>query len=144
MGTMTIGEAAARAGVSAKAIRLYEARGLLAPAERSASGHRLFTEHDIAELRFIARGKIAGLRLRDIKTVLELQRAGKTPCQHVRTALDERAKELDQILTELTTLRRRIAALQMHAQSGSQETGFCSIISGASAVQDSSQHPRTT
>lgn len=39
---LRIGELAARTGLSAKALRLYEARGLLRPDARSAGGYRLY------------------------------------------------------------------------------------------------------
>jgi len=49
---MNIGQAAARSGVPAKTIRYYESIGLIAPAERRASGYRIFSENDIRRLRF--------------------------------------------------------------------------------------------
>ena len=39
---LLIGEVAARTGVSRKALRLYEARGILPPALRTASGYRRY------------------------------------------------------------------------------------------------------
>ena len=48
--TYTIGEAAAAAGVTPRAVRLYEARGLLRSVDRSPAGYRLFDErHILAE-----------------------------------------------------------------------------------------------
>jgi DNA-binding transcriptional MerR regulator len=44
---ITVGEAARRAGVSAKAVRLYESRGILPPAERTEAGYRTYTEGDV-------------------------------------------------------------------------------------------------
>ncbi len=44
---MNIGEAAAASGVSAKMIRYYERTGLIDPAERTASGYRVYTSSDV-------------------------------------------------------------------------------------------------
>ncbi|ASU81444.1 heavy metal-responsive transcriptional regulator [Nocardiopsis gilva YIM 90087] len=126
---MTIGEAAAMSGVSPKAVRLYEQRGLLPEVRRSSSGYRLFSENHVETLRFITRARTAGLSLGDIGTVLSLQREGHAPCAHVRSALDRRLGELDGIIAELTLLRDRIRRLQDQAPDGQEpEAGFCSII----------------
>lgn len=125
----TIGQAARLAGVSAKSIRLYESRGLLPPAPRSAQGHRLFTQADVETLRFIARAKAAGLQLSEIKTVLELHRDGHTPCEQVRATLGQRLTELDTMLAELSVLRDRIQNLLQHGDAGVDPgSGFCALI----------------
>ena len=59
--THTVGAAAKAVGVSAKAIRIWEAKGLLPPAGRTEAGYRLFTDDDIEILRFIIRAKTLGL-----------------------------------------------------------------------------------
>lgn len=128
---VSIGQAAARSGVSAKAIRLYEARGLLPQTTRTATGHRLFHDEDLEVLDFIARAKSAGLRLSEIKTVLELQRAGQAPCGHVIDVLDERVAEIDSRMQSMAALRSRIVELRDQTDRGQEESGLCSILSAA-------------
>ncbi|KQY14100.1 MerR family transcriptional regulator [Rhizobium sp. Root482] len=48
-----VAEAARLAGVSASTLRLWEAQGLVVP-ERSATGHRQYSEGDLAQLKRIA------------------------------------------------------------------------------------------
>ncbi len=43
----TVGQVARAAGVSAKPMRLYEARGLLPPAARNTAGYRVFQASDV-------------------------------------------------------------------------------------------------
>jgi DNA-binding transcriptional MerR regulator len=74
---MTVGAVAKAAGVSAKAVRLWESKGLLPPAERSQAGYRIFTEDDLGVLRFIRQAKTLGLTLPQIKDILDLQRGGQ-------------------------------------------------------------------
>lgn len=133
---VSIGQAAARSGVSAKAIRLYEARGLLPPTTRTATGHRLFHDEDLEVLDFIARAKSAGLRLSEIKTVLELQRTGLAPCGHVMAVLDERVAEIDSMMQHMAALRGRIVELQDKTHRGQGESGLCSILSAADPCEE--------
>jgi MerR family transcriptional regulator, copper efflux regulator len=50
----TVGDAARHANLTRKALRLYEARGLLANVARSQSGYQMYTEDDMRLPRFIA------------------------------------------------------------------------------------------
>ncbi|WP_425465242.1 MerR family DNA-binding transcriptional regulator [Nonomuraea diastatica] len=54
---LPIGQAAQAAGLTRKAVRRYEAKGLLPPAERSAAGYRLYDEADVELLSFIRRAR---------------------------------------------------------------------------------------
>lgn len=63
-------QAAARLGISAKALRLYERRGLLAP-PRSAAGWRIYGPADMARAREIVTLRGFGLSLARIARVLD-------------------------------------------------------------------------
>jgi len=92
---MTIGVAATAVAVSAKAVRLWESRGLLPPTDRTEGGYRVFTEDDLAILRFIRQAKALGLTLTEIKDVLELQRHGTAPCNQVIQIVDTHIAQID-------------------------------------------------
>lgn len=66
---LQIGEVTARTGLSAKALRLYEAKGLLEP-PRSAAGRRIYRDADIMQLQRIMTLKRLGLTLGQIAGVL--------------------------------------------------------------------------
>jgi MerR family copper efflux transcriptional regulator len=131
--TWTVGKAAQTAGLSAKAVRLYEAKGLLPPAERTNAGYRTYTDDDIAVLRFIRQAKTLGLSLSEIRDILDLRRGGTTPCRHVVALLDQRIREIDRTITELRHLRHALADTRTHAkQHQSDDTdGVCQIIEHA-------------
>ena len=61
MDGLKIGELARLAGCTVKAVRFYEAQGLLPPPARSRSGYRLYTERDLRRLQFIQRPKLIEL-----------------------------------------------------------------------------------
>jgi MerR family transcriptional regulator, copper efflux regulator len=69
---MFIGDLAAAAGVSAQAIRLYERRGLLPPAERTAAGYRRYGAGDLELLKALRQCQRLGLTLAETRTVLGL------------------------------------------------------------------------
>ncbi len=106
----TVGEAAKAVGVSAKAIRIWESKGLLPPAGRTEAGCRLFTDDDIEILRFIGRAKTLGLTLPEIKSILDLHRRGTAPCDQVTMLLDAHIRDVDRTIAELRALRATLAA----------------------------------
>jgi len=105
----TTSQAAAGAGLSRKALRLYEQRGLLAAPERTAAGYRRYTRTDIDTLIFIRRARALGLRVEDIAAILALRRDGRAPCDTTRALLDQRIHQIDTTLAELTALRAALA-----------------------------------
>jgi len=133
--TWTVGKAAKAASLSAKAVRLYEARGLLPPAGRTESGYRTYTDDDIAVLRFIRQAKTLGLSLGEIRDILDLRRGGTTPCCHVVALLDQRIRDIDRAITELRQLRHALAGTRAHARQSQADhaDGVCGIIEHAPA-----------
>ncbi len=133
---VTIGRAAALTGLSPKAVRLYERKGLLPEAERTESGYRLFTADDLAVLHFIRQAKTLDLTLEEIKDVLDLQRCGEQPCARVTVMLDEHLAEIDRKLADLRRLRRSLLAARRAADTarrGGRDAVVCRIIENAPA-----------
>ena len=73
---LTIAEAAELAGISAHTIRYYERAGLLAPIERTDSGHRRFAAEDIEWIVVITKLRATGMPIRRIREYAELVREG--------------------------------------------------------------------
>lgn len=130
---MTVGDAAKAAGVSRKAVRLYEAKGLLPTAERTDAGYRLYAAADVDLLRFIRQAKTLGLTLAEIGDVLDIRRGGIPPCRHVTALLDRRITEIDQTMRELRQLRRSLADTRARAADAPDdpEHTVCRIIERA-------------
>jgi MerR family copper efflux transcriptional regulator len=113
----TVGAAAKAVGVSTKAIRIWEAKGLLPPAARTEAGYRLFSDDDIAILRFILRARTLGLTLPEIKDILDLHRQGTAPCDQVTALLDKHISDVDRAIADLQALRASLAAALRAARS---------------------------
>ena len=99
-----IADLAREFGISTRAIRFYETKGLLNP-ERVGST-RVFRRRDRARLILILRGKRLGFSLRDISDYLSLYDADRT--QHAQVSLlvekvDQRTTMLEQQLADLQT-----------------------------------------
>lgn len=99
---ISIGELAARTGLSVSAIRFYEARGLVQPF-RSAGRQRRFLRSDIRRLSFIRIAQQLGLSIEDIAAELAKLPQQRTPTaadwarisRAIRSALDEKIAALE-------------------------------------------------
>ena len=105
---LKISELARLSGVSAKAIRFYEAAGVLPPPARGPNGYRLYDPDAVEMLRFIKQAQGLGLTLAEIGEIVAIRQGGRPPCRHVYRLLQEKAAELDRKLRDLVRLRRRI------------------------------------
>lgn len=99
-----IGELAERSGISRRALRLYEARGILSPPRRTPSGYRLYPREALDVLRFVSGSRRLGLTLAEIRHIVTLRRAGSPPCVHVRTLLEDKAQALATVLAEVRSV----------------------------------------
>jgi DNA-binding transcriptional MerR regulator len=100
-----VGELARATGISARTLHYYEQIGLLAPAERTVTGHRLYGEGQIHRLRHIRSLVSLGLPLREIRELLG--RPGVSPDSSLRAhreRIRERIRMLRKLLRRLESL----------------------------------------
>ncbi|MFF4319303.1 MerR family transcriptional regulator [Streptomyces sp. NPDC001568] len=64
---MRIGDAAAAAGTTPRALRFYEQRGLLPPPARTAAGQREYGPKEVARVRVVRRLLALGLTVEDLR-----------------------------------------------------------------------------
>jgi len=77
MTSLSIAEAAEHTGLTAHTLRYYERDGLmLAAVERASSGHRRYSERDLAWIQLITRLRATGMPIRDVRRYAALVRAG--------------------------------------------------------------------
>lgn len=100
-------EAARRTGLSLDTLRYYEREGLIGPIGRASSGHRRYTEDDIAWVGIVTCLRDAGLGIADLRRFTELLRSEGTGGDRVeflrrrRAELVERARRLQAAITVL-------------------------------------------
>lgn len=109
MSELGIGELARQAGVSIDTVRYYERHGLLAPADRLASGYRRYGAVEVARLRFIRRAKVLGFSLEDIRGLLALSDGQDVAT--VKATAQRKVDDIAQRIAELERIRAGLVAL---------------------------------
>jgi DNA-binding transcriptional MerR regulator len=123
-GFFRIGELSRTFGVTLRALRFYEDKGLIAP--RRDGTTRLYTARDVARLKLILLGRKVGFSLREVKQILELYDPEKSSARQLRAVLekserqlvklDRQRADLDEAVEELgrviETLRGQISELE--------------------------------
>lgn len=116
--TWTIAEVAADFEITHRTVRHYEDLGLLSPERRGTQ--RIYHRRDRTRLNLILRGKRLGFPLEEIRTIIDLYdapRGRSSQLEYVldqiderRVDLEQRRRDLDESLAELTTFEERCRA----------------------------------
>lgn len=102
---LTIGELAARTGVTTSALRFYEVRGLLS-ATRNASGYREYERASTRRVAFIVFAQRVGYSLEEIAAELATLPQRRVPTRSDWARLSERwIQRVDERIAELQRLR---------------------------------------
>ncbi len=115
---MLIKDLAERAGVSVKAVRYYESRGLITP-ERAANGYREYDDADVLVVREIRALLFLGLTADETVPFVECLRAGNDRADVCPASLDAyrlRIAEIDRRMEELSRLRVELSGLLRDAE----------------------------
>jgi MerR family transcriptional regulator, copper efflux regulator len=124
---MRVSELAARAGVSARAIRFYEAEGVLPPAPRAPNGYREYGEVDLCRVRALSALRSLGIDLREAGRLAALCSAGR--CDEMAGDLArevaERLVEVASARAGLDHLEAELRALERALASGRPDTTLC-------------------
>lgn len=116
---MLIRDLAEQAGVTVKAVRYYESRGLLHPS-RAANGYREYDAGDVLVVREIRALLSLGLTAEETVPFVECLRAGNDRADVCPASLDAyrlRIAEIDQRIAELGRLRSELSGLLTDAES---------------------------
>ncbi len=128
---LDIGEVTRRTGLTLRALRFYEGRGLVAPL-RTAGGRRIFGAGDLARLNAIVALKQAGFSLAEIAAML---RSGPVDIGRLVAA---RLAELDQRATAIADARALLLSVQSRIDRGEpiDVATLCSLIRTGDDIMD--------
>jgi DNA-binding transcriptional MerR regulator len=105
----SIAEAAERSGLTAHTLRYYERDGLmLADVDRSASGHRRYTDRDLAWIELITRLRATGMPIREVRKYAALVRSGDGSVAERLALLVAHRARVEAQLAEVTAHLRAI------------------------------------
>ena len=112
-----VGDLAERVGLSVRTLHHWDEVGLFRPSERTAAGHRLYSEADLSRLQRILSLRQLGLSLAEIGSWL--RRSDRSLADDLELHLSR----LDREIRELDALRRRLARVVGHLRA----TGAVSV-----------------
>jgi MerR family transcriptional regulator, copper efflux regulator len=109
---LTIGKVAAITGATPKAIRHYEALGLLPPPPRRGK-YRVYSERDVFIVHVLKHSQSVGFRLAEMKELVSLKVASNRFPLRLANALFERKRgELEGEIATLRKVLQQLCALQ--------------------------------
>ncbi len=140
-----IGDVAKRSGVTAPTIRYYEQIGLLTAPARSSTGYRRYSDRTVEELQFIRKAQALGFSLDEVGEILELSRAGGTPCSRVLSLAQQHLAGVEERIRQLSAFRDHLAA-ELQRWDGLNEPtcqGMCRLIDTADSAESPVRQGRT-
>jgi DNA-binding transcriptional MerR regulator len=102
---LTITKLARECGLSRTTVLYYESLGLLRPPSRSTGNYRLYSDRDLARLREVCAYRANGLKLGDIRSILD-----RSPGE-AAAVLQRRLFEISREIEALREHQRAIAQL---------------------------------
>ena len=109
---LRIGQLADRVGMATSALRYYEEAGLLGPGERTESGYRLYGPEALGRVEFIQRAKALGLRLEEIRRLVDGPHADSQAERHaLRHLVAHKIAETGSRMEELRRLESELRGL---------------------------------
>ncbi|GAB5454470.1 MAG: redox-sensitive transcriptional activator SoxR [Henriciella sp.] len=105
---LSIGDLAARTGLSVSAIRFYESKGLITP-DRNEGNQRRYEGSDMRRLSFILIAQQMGLTIEQIRSVMASLPDGRTPTKADWSRISRTfRKTLDERIAMMERMRDRL------------------------------------
>ncbi|MBS0904183.1 Cu(I)-responsive transcriptional regulator [Pantoea dispersa] len=108
---MNISDVAKKTGLTSKAIRFYEQKGVVTPPLRSDNGYRSYGAHHLDELNFLRQARQVGFTLEECRELVALF---NNPARHsadVKARTLQKADEIAAHIEELHAMRARLVEL---------------------------------
>ncbi|WP_279023110.1 Cu(I)-responsive transcriptional regulator, partial [Gibbsiella quercinecans] len=108
---MNISEVAKKTGLTSKAIRFYEEKGLLTAPLRAGNGYRCYGSKQIEELTLLRQARQVGFTLDECRELVALFNDPKRHSADVKARTLQKVAEIEKHMQELDGMRQRLLAL---------------------------------
>ncbi|MBW4623384.1 MAG: MerR family transcriptional regulator [Cyanosarcina radialis HA8281-LM2] len=108
---LRIGQVASRSGIPIKTLRYYDELGLLRSPARSSGGFRLFSVDVFERLTLIKGAQNLGLKLQEIKELLQICEQHQCPGEAVRQKIEKLIQAIDRAVDRLQSFQVEIERL---------------------------------
>ncbi len=119
----TVNQLAEELGITPRALRFYEVKGLLSP--NRVGNNRVYTKRDRARLKLILRGKRLGFSLAEIREYLDLYNVdgGVEQLRVLLKRIDARLRDLEQQREDLEATVEELKDIESQVAAALNERG---------------------
>ncbi len=108
---MNISEIAKKTGLTTKAIRFYEEKGLITPPDRGENSYRYYQDRHFNELVLLKQAKDVGFTLEECGELLGLFRNPSRHSSDVKSTTIAKINEIEQTIVKLSAIRATLQNL---------------------------------
>ncbi|MGV3346461.1 Cu(I)-responsive transcriptional regulator [Enterobacteriaceae bacterium LUAb1] len=108
---MNISDVARKTGLTSKAIRFYEEKGLVTPPLRSENGYRKYNSKHIEELTLLSQARQVGFNLAECREMIQLFHDPARHSADVKAKTLKKVTEIEKHIEKLQLMRTRLLAL---------------------------------
>lgn len=123
---MNISDVAKKTGLSSKAIRFYEQKGLVTAPGRSENGYRLYQQRHIEELTLLHQARLVGFTLEECRELIALFHNPARHSADVKARTLQKVADIDRQMEKLAQIRARL--MQLAQSCPGDESAECPII----------------
>ena len=121
-------------GLTSKAIRFYEEKGLVTPPMRSENGYRTYTQQHLNELTLLRQARQVGFNLEESGELVNLFNDPQRHSADVKRRTLEKVAEIERHIEELQSMRDQLLALANASLAMTAPTARLSKISPAAVI----------
>ncbi|AUV02224.1 Cu(I)-responsive transcriptional regulator [Phytobacter ursingii] len=108
---MNISIVAKKTGLTSKAIRFYEDKGLVTPPLRGENGYRSYTQQHINELTLLRQARQVGFNLEECGELVNLFNDPARHSADVKARTLQKVAEIERHIVELEAMRKQLMSL---------------------------------